>query len=101
MVVPLFDKYCVYGVNCGCLFCALSYFDPTKCFMHDVMHTENEGVLNIYIRYFLCYAIINKEIKFDLESVNYDMSTLKSDREFTAHDIKWSNGSKEIIIFLL
>jgi hypothetical protein len=39
-----------YGVNRGCLFCALNYFDPTKCFMHDLMHTANEGVLNLEIR---------------------------------------------------
>lgn len=72
-----------YGVNRGCLFRALSYFDPTKYFMHDLMHTANEGVLNREIGYFLRYAILDEEIELNLESVNYNMSTLKSDREFT------------------
>lgn len=51
--------------------------------MHDLMHTANEGVLNREIGYFLRYAILDEEIELNLESVNYNMSTLKSDREFT------------------
>lgn len=73
----------LYGVNGRCPFSILSYFDPTKCFMHDLMHTANEGALNLEISLCLRHLILDPVIKLDLEQVNYKISTLKSDREFT------------------
>jgi hypothetical protein len=35
-----------YGINNRCPLSSLVYFDPTKCFMQDLMHVFHEGVLN-------------------------------------------------------
>ncbi len=72
-----------YGVNGGCSLASLSYFDPTKCFMHDLMHVAYEGVLNDSCCLILRHLILDQNIKLDLETVNCDIANLKSDREFT------------------
>jgi hypothetical protein len=35
-----------YGINNRCPLSSLVYFDPTKCFMQDLMHVFHAGVLN-------------------------------------------------------
>ena len=67
-----------YGVNGRCHFSVLSYFEPTKCFMHDLMHTANEGVLNLEICLLLWHFILDPEVQLNLETVNYKISNLKS-----------------------
>ena len=60
-----------YGVNCRCIFTILEYCDATKCFMHDLMHVSNEGILNSEISHLLKYLISHPIIKLDLDVVNY------------------------------
>ena len=72
-----------YGVNGGCSLASLSYFDPTKCLMQDLMHVAFEGVLNDSCCLILRHLILDPNIKLDLETVNCDIANLKSDREFT------------------
>lgn len=66
-----------YGVNRRCCLSFLSYFDPTKCFMHDLMHTANEGVLNLVVSLLLRHLILDPQIHLSLEVINYNLSTLK------------------------
>jgi hypothetical protein len=72
-----------FGVNRRCPFTRLGYIDPTKIFMHDLMHVGNEGVLNLEVRLLLCYLILDPEIALDLDLVNRKISLLKCDREYT------------------
>lgn len=72
-----------YGINQRCPFGRLEYYDTTKCFMHDLMHVVNEGVLNLVIAFLLKSLILDPVIKLDLNIVNYNIANLKSDREFT------------------
>jgi hypothetical protein len=73
----------IYGVNDGCSLASLSYFDPMKCFRNDLMHVASEGVLNDACCFLLRHSILDTYIKLNLETVNYDITKLKSDREFT------------------
>lgn len=73
----------IYGVNDGCSLASLSYFDPIKCFRHDLMHVASEGVLNDACCLLLRHSILDTNTKLNLETVNYDITNLKSDREFT------------------
>ena len=74
-----------FGVNRKCCLTALDYFDPTKCFMHDLMHVAHEGILNSGTCLLLNNLILDESIKprFNLDDVNYSILILKSDREFT------------------
>lgn len=72
-----------YGINSRCIFSSLGYFDATKCFMHDLMHISNEGILNRGIALLLKYLILHPIIRLDIDLINYKISTLKSHREFT------------------
>lgn len=72
-----------YGVNSKCCFSKLSYFDPTKCFMHDLMHVGYEVSLNLGTALLLNNLIVDPMIKLNLEEVNYKIANLKCDREFT------------------
>ena len=74
-----------FGVNRKCCFTALDYFDPTKCFMHDLMHVAHEGILNSGTCLLLNNLILDESIKprFNLDDVNYSSLILKSDQEFT------------------
>lgn len=72
-----------YGVNCRCPLSSLRNFDPTKCFMIDLMHVAYEGILNDECCRLLKHLICDPIIKLNIETVNYDISQLKSGREFT------------------
>lgn len=47
------------------------------------MHVVSEGVLNDARCLLLRHSILDTNIKLNLETVNYDITNLKSDREFT------------------
>ncbi len=72
-----------FGINRKCCFTVLDYFDPTKCFMHDLMHVSFEGILNLGIALLLNNLMLDPTIQLDLDDVNYSISTMKSDREWT------------------
>ena len=72
-----------YGVNGKSCLSKLDYFDPTKCFMHDLMHVAYEGTLNLDTALLLNNLIVDPKVKLDLEKVNYKIANLKCDREFT------------------
>ena len=55
-----------YGINSICIFTNLRYFVSTKCFMHDLMHISNEGVLNRGIAFLLKYLILHPTIILDI-----------------------------------
>lgn len=78
------DLSCQYSVNRRCPFSVLRYFYPTKCFMHDLMHIFYEGILNLVTALLLRVLILDDSIKLNIETVNYNISTLKSGREFTS-----------------
>ena len=62
------------GVVGNCCFSKLEYFDPTKCFVHDIMHLADEGILNLEIR-----LLLNKLVSagiVDLDDLNYQISRI-------------------------
>jgi hypothetical protein len=67
-----------YGVNCRCPLSSLRNFDPTKCFMIDLMHVAYEGILNDKCCRLLKHLICDPIIKLNIDTVNYDISQLKS-----------------------
>ncbi|XP_045034735.1 uncharacterized protein LOC123475769 isoform X1 [Daphnia magna] len=73
---------CQYGVNRRCPFSVLRYFYATKCFMHDLMHIFYEGTLNLETA--LLLRVLIPDDSYIIATVNYNISTLKSGREFTS-----------------
>ncbi|KZS10313.1 Uncharacterized protein APZ42_025241 [Daphnia magna] len=73
----------LFGINRKCCLTILEYFDPTKCFMLDLMHIVFECILNLSIALLLKNLMLDSVIDLDLDDVNYNISIMKSDREFT------------------
>ena len=73
-----------FDVNRRCCLARLGYFDPTKCFMHDLMRVSNESVLNQGTALLLNNLVSDPEIQLNIDDVNYNISIMKSDREFTS-----------------
>ncbi len=71
-----------YGIVSESNFCALSYFDPTKCLPHDVMHVFYEGLLNLETRLVLNRLVLIDGI-VDIETINIKLETFRSGREYT------------------
>ncbi len=74
------SKQC--GVVGSCCFSPLDYFDPTKCFVHDIMHLADEGVLNLETCLFLNKLISDNIL--DLDELNCKISRVFALREYTA-----------------
>ena len=72
-----------FDFNRRCCLARLGYFDPTKCFMHDLMRVSNESVLNQGTALLLNNLVSDPEIQLNIDDVNYNISIMKSDREFT------------------
>lgn len=70
------------GINGPCFLSTLDYFDPTKCFPHDVMHLVYEGILNKECMLLLNYMTIQKGL--DLDRLNDKIASLRGAREFTS-----------------
>lgn len=57
-----------FGINGPSWLTALSYFDPTRMFVHDLMHLLYEGVLNKEVTLLLEHLIETYDL--DLEELN-------------------------------
>ena len=71
-----------YGIVGPSPFGELSYFDPTKCFPHDIMHVLFEGIKNTETRLLLNQIIVIDEI-VDINTINCKLAKFRSGREFT------------------
>ncbi len=63
-----------YGVNRKSCFALIDYFDPTKCFMDDLMHVACEGSLNLGTALLLNNLTSDPDKKLDPDDVNYKIS---------------------------
>ena len=48
-----------------CSFSSLDYFDPTKCFVHDIMHDCDYGILNLETCLFFNQLISDNTVGID------------------------------------
>ena len=53
------------GVVSPCSFSSLDYFDPTKCFVHDIMHDCDYGILNLETCLFFNQLISDNTVGID------------------------------------
>ena len=70
-----------YGINRPCIMSILPYYDATQDLPHDIMHVVDEGVENLELSFLLRKLI--QDYGLNLEEVNFLLSRMKSQREFT------------------